>query len=280
MGEKSMKVRAKFYGVRGSIPVCDRGFQDFGGNTTCVMLGDDSGQVAILDAGSGIRNLGKDLVARGQRQAGTMFIAFSHFHWDHIQGFPFFAPAYDPQRHFTISAFGRGREVKDLKSIFAGQMQQEYFPVSLDQMGATFEFLEPGGPVFEYGAARVISYKHNHPGGAFTYRIEIRGKVLVFCTDIEHGDRIDHRVVELSREADLLIHEAQYTPEELKHKKGWGHSSWEQAIEVARQAGVKRLALTHHDPDHDDEFLLRVEEECQRHFPNVVLAREKMEIEL
>src|SRR5262249_32279933 len=94
------------------------------------------------------------------------------------------------------------------------------------------------------------------------------------------GDRLDQNIVQLSREADLLIHEAQYTPEELKHKKGWGHSSWAQAIEVAKQAGVKQLALTHHDPDHNDEFLLRVEDECQKHFPHVVLAREKMEIEL
>ena len=275
-----MGITARFYGTRGSIPVCDRDYQDFGGNTTCVMLTGDRGQVAILDAGSGIRNLGKDLIARGHQQAGTMFIAFSHFHWDHIQGFPFFAPAYDPRRHFTISAFGRGGEGKGLRSIFAGQMQQEYFPLTLDQMGATFAFLEPGGPTFENDDVRVTSYRHNHPGGAYTYRIESRGKVLVFCTDIEHGDRIDQNVVGLSREADLLIHEAQYTPEELRHRKGWGHSSWGQAIEVAEQAGVKQLALTHHDPDHNDEFLLRVEEECQKHFPHVVLAREKKEIEL
>ncbi len=274
-----MQAWAKFYGTRGSIPVCDRDFQDFGGNTTCVLILDDTGQVAILDAGSGLRNLGKDLIASSQQQDGTTFLALSHFHWDHIQGFPFFAPAYDPRRHFTISAFGRGGEKRDLKSIFAGQMQQEYFPVPLEQMGATFAFLEPGDQTFTYRAARVISYKHNHPGGAFTYRIEDRGKVLVFCTDIEHGERIDPNIVQLAREADLLIHEAQYTPEELKHKKGWGHSSWEQAIEVAKQAGVKRLALTHHDPDHNDEFLYRVEEKCQKHFPQVVLAREKMEIE-
>ena len=113
----------------------------------------------------------------------------------------------------------------------------------------------------------MTSYRHNHPGGAFTYRVESQGKVLVFCTDIEHGDGIDPNIVELAREADLLIHDAQYTPDELKHRKGWGHSSWEQAIEVARRAGVKRLALTHHDPDHDDAFLRGVEEECQRRYP-------------
>ncbi len=271
--------KVKFYGTRGSIPICDRDFQDFGGNTTCVLLSGDDGQMAILDAGTGIRNLGRDLIASGHPQPETIFIALTHFHWDHIQGFPFFAPAYDPRRHFTISAFGRTGEVKDLKSIFAGQMQKEYFPIPLEQMGATFAFLEPGGDEFEVGPARVISYKHNHPGGAYTYRVESRGKVFVFCTDIEHGERIDPNIVKLSTEADLLVHEAQYTPEELKHKKGWGHSSWEQAIEVAKRAGVKRLALTHHDPDHNDAFLLRVEEQCKKHFPNVDLARENMEIE-
>src|SRR5262249_20303617 len=225
------------------------------------------------------RNLGKDLIASGHRQEETIFIAFSHFHWDHIQGFPFFAPAYDPRRHFTISAFGRGSEVKDLRSIFVGQMQQEYFPLSLDQMGATFALLEPGEKTWVHGPTQVISYKHNHPGGAYTYRIESRGKVLVFCTDIEHGDSLDPNIVKLSTDADVLIHEAQYTPEELRHKKGWGHSSWAQAIEAAKRAGGKQLALTHHDPDHNDEVLLRVEEECQKHVANVVLAREKMEIE-
>jgi phosphoribosyl 1,2-cyclic phosphodiesterase len=274
-----MSTIVKFYGTRGSIPVCDREFQDFGGNTTCVLIKGELGQVAILDAGSGLRNLGKDLMTSGHQQVGTMFLGLSHFHWDHIQGFPFFAPAYDPRRHFTIMAFGRGASGKDLKSIFAGQMQQEYFPVPLDQMGATFAFLEPGSSTFAYGPARVIAHRHNHPGGAYTYRIESHGKVLVFCTDIEHGERLDPHIVRLATEADLLIHDAQYTPEELRHKKGWGHSSWEQAIEVAKQAGVKRLALTHHDPDHNDEFLLRVEEQCQRLFPHVVLAREKMEIE-
>ena len=272
-------MKVTFYGTRGSVPVCDREFQDFGGNTTCVKLTNDLGQVAILDAGTGIRNLGKDLIASGHQQEGTMFIALSHFHWDHIQGFPFFEPAYDPKRHFTISAFGRSGDAKDLKSIFAGQMQEEYFPVPLENMGASFVFLQSRGGTFEYGPTRVISYLHNHPGGAFTFRIESRGKILVFCTDIEHGDDIDPKVVELATDADLLIHDAQYTPEELKHKKGWGHSSWEQAIEVAKRAGAKRLALTHHDPDHNDDFLNRVEEECQRNFPNVVLAREKMEIE-
>ena len=124
----------------------------------------------------------------------------------------------------------------------------------------------------------VTAQKHNHPGGAYSFRIERNGKVLVVCTDVEHGEQIDPRLVELARGADLLVHDAQYTAEELQKRRGWGHSSFDQAMQLAEMAGVKRLALTHHDPDHDDEFLLRIEKLCQERFPNTVLAREGMEI--
>ena len=124
----------------------------------------------------------------------------------------------------------------------------------------------------------VTAQKHNHPGGAYSFRIERNGEVLVVCTDVEHGEQIDPRLVELARGADLLVHDAQYTAEELQKRRGWGHSSFDQAMQVAEMAGVKSLALTHHDPDHDDEFLLRIEKLCQERFPNTVLAREGMEL--
>ncbi len=275
-----MKIR--FYGTRGSIPICEPQYQEFGGNTTCVLV-EVSDNIGILDAGTGIRNLGKELVT--DQHLGIdrpVFIAFSHFHWDHIQGLPFFLPAYDAKRHFIISAIGRERYGKDLKSIFQMQMQRDYFPVPLDGMGATIDFhqTEKDSLVFENVTAKAL--KHNHPGDAYSYRIEGKrdGKVLVFCTDIEHGDEVDANIVELAKDADLLIHEAQYTPDELPKHKGWGHSSWEQAVEVAKRASVKKLAITHHDPDHDDAFLRNVEKQVQAQFPNAVLAREKMEIEI
>ena len=124
----------------------------------------------------------------------------------------------------------------------------------------------------------VTAQRHNHPGGAYGFRIERNGKVLVICTDVEHGKQIDPGVVELARDADLLVHDAQYTADELQTRLGWGHSSFDQAMQVAEMAGVRRLALTHHDPDHDDEFLLRIEKLCQARFANAVLAREGMEI--
>jgi ribonuclease BN (tRNA processing enzyme) len=161
------------------------------------------------------------------------------------------------------------------------QMHNDFFPVPLEKMGANFTFLQPNITTYEHPSGiRIEASKHSHRGDAYGYRIEEGGKTLIYCTDVEHKHGIDPNVVALSRNADLLIHDAQYTPDELKMKKGWGHSSWEQAIEVAEQAGVKKLSLFHHDPEHDDTFLSHLEIECQKHFPNVFLAREGSQVKL
>ena len=278
---------AKFFGVRGSIPVCNPEFQDFGGNTTCVQLKiKETNNIVVFDAGTGIRDLGKEFLASGHKQ-DEIFIAFTHFHWDHIQGFPFFEPAFNKKQRINVLAMGSGREINCLEEIFIVQMQKEYFPVELANMGADFNFMLLdqsmeifGGDESDIKPVIVITNRHNHPGSAYGYRLEREGKVFVFCTDVEHGDEIDKSVVRLAEGAELLIHEAQYTSEELKDKKGWGHSSFEQAIQVAEMAGVKQLAITHHDPDHDDEFLTKMEKECQQIFKDCFLAREKMEIEI
>jgi phosphoribosyl 1,2-cyclic phosphodiesterase len=268
-------MKITFYGTRGSIPVPEGGFVRTGGNTPCVLITFQSGRIAILDAGTGIRNLGKDLLAEGHEQYDNIFIALSHTHWDHIQGFPFFRPAYDPRRHFTIAICGKGRSGQTLESVFGIQMHREFFPTPLQEMGATMSFWAPDVSRYRTPAGvTVVASKQSHPGDSYGYRIEDEGKVLAYCTDVEHVDGIDPTVVDLSRNADLLIHDAQYTPEELKAKRGWGHSSWEQALEVAQRAGAKKLALFHHDPEHTDSFLLRVEKECQKRFTNSFLARE------
>jgi len=274
-------MKVKFYGVRGSVPTPDPAYFQFGGNTSCILITFSTGRIAILDAGTGIRNLGNDLIRNSHEQYDNINIILSHTHWDHIQGFPYFEPAYDPQRNFTISICGKERIGKDLKSLFATQMQNDFFPVPLEKMGANFTFLQPDITSYEHPTGiRLEATKYSHRGDAYGYRIEEGEKTLVYCTDVEHKDEIDPNVVALSRNADLLIHDAQYTSEELKVKKGWGHSSWEQAIEVAEQAGVKKLALFHHDPEHNDTFLLDMENECQKLFPNAFLARENNQIDL
>ena len=274
-------MKVKFYGTRGSLPVPEPECMEFGGNTTCVRLTLATGNVIIFDAGTGIRRLGKDLVAESHEQFDQLPIVLSHTHWDHLQGFPFFGPAYDPRRTLLIAICGRDRAGEDLEDLFKAQMQEDFFPVPLKDMGAAFQFWQPDVTEHtgDWGNDWQI-LRHNHPGGAYSYRFTEGDKTVVYCTDIEHGEVIDERVVALSRDADLLIHDAQYTPEELKGKAGWGHSSWEQAIEVAERAGVKKLALTHHDPEHDDRFLTALEKECQREFTECFLAREGQEIEL
>lgn len=274
-------MKIKFFGTRGSIPVCEKGFQEFGGNTTCVAVYDDiDSDVLVFDAGTGIRNLGKELMRQEFLPGRKIVIAFSHFHWDHLQGLPFFAPAYDPSKEIHIIALGKELDIPDFKGIFAQQMESTYFPVSLDNMGANFSFVLKKVDEEVFPDGRIKTNLHNHPGGAHGYRLEVEGKAMVYCTDLEHGEKLDQRVIEFAKGADILIHDAQYTPEELPNYKGWGHSSWEQAIQVAEKANVKRLYLTHHDPDHDDLFLQKVEHQCQARFSNCFLAREGMEIQV
>jgi phosphoribosyl 1,2-cyclic phosphodiesterase len=260
-------------------------FVEFGGNTTCLQLKiPDSNRIIVIDAGTGIRELGKDLMEAGV-EGCSIDIFFTHFHWDHIQGFPFFAPAYRRDQSINITALGKGRRIYNLKDIFDTQMQQVYFPVPLDKMGASFGFQNDDQEnrrlrIINGNNVIVKAIRHNHPGGAYTYRFELNGKAFVFCTDIEHAGGIDRRIVDFCRNADLLIHDAQYTAEELRHKRGWGHSSYDQAMQVAELAGVKQLILTHHDPDHDDVFLSKMELKCRQRIANVIFARELMEFEL
>ncbi len=274
-------MKIKFFGTRGSIPVCEKGYQEFGGNTTCVaVFGDTNSDVLVFDAGTGIRKLGKELMQQEFLPGRKIVIAFSHFHWDHIQGFPFFAPAYDPSKEIHIIALGKDLHIPDLKSIFAKQMESTYFPVNLDNMGASFSFILKNANEETFPDGSIKTYMHSHPGGAHSYRLEADGNVLVYATDIEHGLTLDPMLIEFAKNADVLIHDAQYTPEELPNYRGWGHSSWEQAIQVAEKANVKKLFLTHHDPEHDDDFLSEVERLCQERFTNCFLAREGVEIEL
>ena len=276
-----VELKVTFYGTRGSTPIAEPDFTQFGGNTSCILITFKNGRIGILDAGTGIRRLGNDFAARSIEQYDNIFIGLSHTHWDHIQGFPFFKPAYDPRRHFTISIYGKDRTTNNLESIFATQMQRDYFPVSLDKMGAALMFWQANITDFTTpSGVNIKATKHHHPGEAYGYRITEGKTTLVYCTDVEHAGGIDPNVVALARNADLLIHDAQYTPDELKDKRGWGHSSWEQAVEVALQADVKQLALFHHDPEHNDAFLLNIEKECQRLFSEAFLAREGLELEI
>jgi phosphoribosyl 1,2-cyclic phosphodiesterase len=272
-------MKVKFYGVRGSIPVCSPEFQRYGGNTTCLRIARErANRIWIIDAGTGIRNLGKDLMNEGYKQE-VINIGFTHFHWDHIQGFPFFAPCFNKDQIIGIMMMGIERKCKNLKEIFSLQLQADYFPVQLDALGAQFQFFNMGNKETFYGVtATAAPQHHSFPGGSYGFRLEDDSQVLVICTDVEHINGTDETIVELARNADLLIHDGQYTDEEYITHRGWGHSTWRQAVEVAKRANVKKLIITHHDPDHDDDMLDSMERECQKEFPNSVFAKEGMDV--
>jgi phosphoribosyl 1,2-cyclic phosphodiesterase len=271
------EIRVVIYGCRGSVPVNGPEFDKFGGSTSCILItSDDAANIGIIDAGTGIRHLGRQIMKDKALRDKPIVIAFTHFHWDHIQGLPFFEPAYVKGRKISMLALGRNRPIHDLKRLLSVPMQREYFPVQLCDMGANLEFLMPDKDICLFPKAVVTARKHQHPGSAYSYRISRGGKSIVFCTDIEHGTDLDLGIVEFCHGADLLLHDAQYTPEELNSCRGWGHSSYVQAIECARLAGVKKLVLTHHDPDHNDAFLADIEKRSQQLFPNCFLARENM----
>ncbi len=263
-------MRVRFWGTRGSIATPGPGTNRFGGNTSCVEVITNSGARFILDCGTGARPLGLDLMARAAKPIRAT-ILLGHTHWDHIQGFPFFTPLFVPGNEFTICApSGVGQS---LASVLAGQMEFTYFPVALEQLPAAIEYKDLSEGTYELNGVRVVTQFLNHPAISLGYRIEADGAVLVYACDHEpfatalwregarpgliesivHGG--DRRHALFMRHADLLIHDAQYVPEEYAAKKNWGHSTYEYVIELAAAADVRQLALTHHDPGHDDVFL-------------------------
>ena len=276
-----MSVTVRFWGVRGSVPSPGAQTAGFGGNTSCVEV-HCGGETIILDAGTGLRGLGERLAASGRPVVASILV--SHVHWDHIQGFPFFPPLFLPDTELAL--YGRP-DHGSLESALRHQMTAPNFPVQLGAVPAalTYGELDLAQP-FEVGAAVVRAARLNHPDGVIAYRIEYDGRAIVFATDTEHyPEEIDRDLVALAEGADLLIYDAQYTPEEYAGviggaREGWGHSTWVEGIRVARAAGVGSLVLFHHDPAHDDAAVSAIERSARTVLPGTVAAREGLEIHL
>lgn len=267
------KVQLRFWGVRGSTPTPVISNLKCGGNTSCLEVRSSTGECVIFDAGSGIRNLGQQLL---QQSAGAPIkakIFLTHFHWDHIQGIPFFAPLYGPNNHV---AFHSSRNCLPLMETLEGQMARPYFPVSFSQVSSRRDFNEvENGEVVKVGNLQICSFPLNHPQGAAGYRIEADGAVIVYATDYEHGNpAMDSILREYSQGADVLICDSQYTPEEYASHVGWGHSTWLNAANVAGDARAKRLVLFHHDPEHDDERMAEITECAAQAWDDTVAAYE------
>lgn len=266
-------MKLTFWGVRGSIPTPGKHTVRYGGNTPCLELRLDDDRLIMFDAGTGIRSFGDFLLSKGESINAHLLI--THPHWDHIQGFPFFKPAFISGNELTI--VGTERPEKSLSEIIAEQMNRIYFPVQLHDLKAKIKFIpiRDEGELEIYGA-RVRFIYVNHPGFTVAYRVEYQEKVLVYVSDNEPFDREaaqsltnfeaevkkrfmvaegdpNQRVVDFCKNADVLIHDATYTPEEYLDRVGWGHSHYLFTLRVAAEANVKRLYLFHHDQNHSDE---------------------------
>jgi phosphoribosyl 1,2-cyclic phosphodiesterase len=276
-------MKVEFWGVRGSIASPGAETAGVGGNTSCVEVVCGKTRI-ILDAGTGIRRLGDSLLKSAMAgEAGVeAALLLSHFHWDHIQGLPFFVPAYMPSTKLTIVGGLNG--VRSLPEVLAHQMQAPVFPVRLDELRGELSFREVRpGDSFAIGEAVVRAAKLNHPGGVHAYRIEHGGKSVVYATDTEHYACVDPALVALAEGADALIYDAQYTPEEYDGKKGpskvgWGHSTFAAAAAVAEASRVGKLVLFHHDPRRTDAEVVGIEERARALFPDTVAAREGMRL--
>ena len=273
-------MKMRFWGVRGSTPTPTLDNYRYGGNTSCVEVRTPGGEILILDCGTGLRMLGKQLLAEFGQRAVQAYVFLSHFHWDHIQGIPFFEPLYNPENSFSFHSFPS--HIRDVEEALGDQMSNPYFPVDMTAMRAQRKFHKIAQEVLSFQDVVVKTIPLNHPQGCLGYRIECGGHVLVYATDNEPGSaEHDRNVRKLAEGADVFVYDAQYTPlEYVSLKKGWGHSTWREAVNIAQEARVGQLVLFHHDPDHNDGFLDSVLGETQKFFPNSVMAWEGMGIDL
>lgn len=270
-----------FWGVRGSIPAPGPDTVGIGGNTSCVEVRAGKA-ILIFDGGTGLRLLGKKLM--GELPI-TAHMFFSHVHWDHIQGFPFFEPAFVKGNHFHL--YGGNNVSRTLEETLEGQMDHPNFPVDLGAMGAEMTFLDlPEGQSVDIddgtgGKVRVTTARGNHPQGVFAFRVDHRDKVVVYATDTEHYEgKVDENLLKLAQGANVFIYDAQYTPEEYSAKKGWGHSTFQEGVKLAKMAGVKRLVLFHHDPTQNDAAVREKEKRAKALFPDTLAAHEGLVVDV
>ena len=279
-GKGPVGLTVRCWGVRGSIPAPGATTAKYGGNTPCleVRCGKDR---LIFDLGTGARVLGEENA--GAPMTGHIFC--THYHYDHLQGLPFFTPVFDPRSRFTI--MGPTRSGRTVKDVLVGQMQQPYFPVTAEMVFRAKLDYRPfaEGDRHPIGEALVTALEVNHPGGNLSYRVDYRGKAVVFATDHEHGTDRDGQLEKFAHGADVMIYDAMYSEDEYRGKSGtpkigWGHSTWQAAAKIADAAQVKQLLLFHHDPTRTDKALDAIVKQVRKLRPEAIAAREGQTIKL
>lgn len=273
-----MSICVKFWGVRGSIATPSADHLKYGGNTSCVEISIND-RTIILDAGTGIRMLGQCLLKRSLKD---YLILLSHTHWDHINGFPFFAPVYLDEVNIKIMA-GHLTDTGGIKKVISSQMCQPTFPVPFAELAANIELADfYAGQCFSLGdGIEVRTTPLNHPDGGTGYRIEYDGASVCYITDTEHRKgQLDSNILNLIDGADLVIYDCTYTDEEYPAYEGWGHSTWQEGVRLCRAAKVGKLAVFHHDPAHDDAFMDDVQDQAEAMWSDVFVAREGSSIEI
>ncbi|WP_414752169.1 MBL fold metallo-hydrolase [Anabaena sp. CCY 9910] len=271
----------QFWGVRGSIPCPGPHTVRYGGNTPCVEM-QVAGKRLIFDGGTGLHVLGQSLLRQMPIEA---YLFFTHSHWDHMQGFPFFVPGFVKGNNFHI--YGAiAPDGSTVEQRLNDQMLHPNFPVPLQIMQANLHFhdVQPGLPI-HINDITVETAALNHPGEAVGYRVNWRGGAAVYITDTEHfPDKLDENVLKLAKNADILIYDSTYTDEEYHSAKspriGWGHSTWQEAVKIAKAANVKTLVIFHHDPAHDDDFLDQIGAQAFAQFSGAIMAREGMVLQV
>jgi phosphoribosyl 1,2-cyclic phosphodiesterase len=257
-----MKIRC--WGARGSIPVSGAEYVTYGGDTTCMEIRSREDDIIVVDAGSGIRRLGSLLV---QEKRDQISMVFTHAHWDHILGFPFFKPAY--RKGTAIQMFGCPQAQESIQDMISRTMEAPYFPVNFQDLQADFSYHEACETSFSIKTVTLTPIPLSHPNQGFGYRFTENGKSFVFLTDNELGYQHPGGLtfedyVQFSRGADFLIHDAEFTPEEYRHTRTWGHSVYTEALRLALEAKVATFGIFHHNQERSDLSLGGIVEDCRR----------------
>ncbi len=257
-------MKIKFWGTRGSIPVSGKEYNEYGGNTACVELRTGDGEIIIIDAGTGIRRLGDQLLHEDRHHYHFLF---THAHWDHLMGLPFFKPLY--REDTEIQVYGCPISQDSIRKMVSRILEPPNFPVRFEDVQADFKFHEECYLSFKIGSVTLVPIKLSHPNQGLGYRFAENDRQLVFLTDNEltyrHPGGLDYEdYLEFARGADMLVHDAMYTEEEYHHSKTWGHTTFKVALQLAMEAGVNKFVLFHHNPERSDDHLNRIVDECRR----------------